>query len=167
MENKSTTNSYDLSFYKVNNIQTNAADPYGFNTNIIDTAYNRNKREDINEVKLSKAADVVSAAFKGIFMQLLSFYFIGSSLSLISICIIAIYANNCFSSMLNVNNVFKQFESPEHSLFIYKIGYVLVQSIVLSVIMYRVYGLGLIPLNAADWINLIDLSLPKFKILAN
>ena len=66
------------------------------------------------------------------------------------------YAYNNLSSILNVNNVFKPFENPEYSIIQYKLVYCVIQSVSFVFILYRIYGMGLIPLNPADWIAFID-----------
>jgi hypothetical protein len=60
--------------------------------------------------------------------------------------------------------VFKPFENPEYSIWHYKILYVLIQSVVLSFILYKVYGMGLLPLFPADWMALIDHKIPESKL---
>jgi hypothetical protein len=165
ISNKSSTTNWDLSFYKINS-NTNIPDPYGFNTNIIESLDQRTKRKDINQVKLQKAQELAYGQFKNVFMTLLSFYFIGSSLSLITIFIVGLYGYNSMTSILNVGNVFKPFESPENSIIQYKLVYVLIQSVTFFFVLYRIYGLGLIPLNPADWISLIDTKLPNNHILS-
>lgn len=157
------TTNWDLSFYKITS--GNLPDPYGFNINIIESNEAKMKRKNINQVKLTKAQELAYGQVKNVFMTLLSFYFIGSSLSLITMFIVGMYGYNSLSSILNVGNVFKPFESPEYSILQYKLIYVLIQSITFFFIMYRIYGMGLIPLNPADWISILDNRIPKNKMI--
>ena len=166
MENlnkKATTTNWDFSFYKVT--QTPLPDPYGFNTNIVESAEARSKRKDISLVKANKAQELAYGQFKSIFMTLLSLYFIGSNLSLFTIFIVGLYAYNNLTSILSVNNVFSAFENHEHSIIQYKLIYVVIQSISFFFIMYRIYGMGLIPLNPADWIAFIDTKIPVNELV--
>jgi hypothetical protein len=160
---KATTN-WDLSFYKVQT--NNLPDPYGFNTNIIESAESRSKRRDITHVKMGKAQELAYGQFKNVFMTLISFYFIGSSLSLITIFIVGLYGYNSLTSIFNVGNVFKPYESPEYSTLYYKLVYVLIQSVTFFFVLYRIYGLGLIPLNPADWVSLIDNKIPSNNMIS-
>jgi hypothetical protein len=107
-------------------------------------------------------------------MTMLSFYFIGGSLSLFTIFIVGLYAYNSFSSILNVNNgknyfnqllAFKMFENHEYSIIQYKLIYIAFQSLVVAFVLYRIYGMGLIPLNPADWISLIETKIPPTEVI--
>jgi hypothetical protein len=55
-------------------------------------------------MKANKAQELAYSQFKTIFMSLLSFYFIGSALSMVSIFIVGMYLYNTLSTILNVNN---------------------------------------------------------------
>jgi hypothetical protein len=154
-QKNTTTTNWDFSFYKIT--AQNLPDPYGgFNTNIVESAEARSKRKDISLVKAGKAQELAYGQSKNIFMTLLSLYFIGGNLGLFQIFIVGMYAYNNLSSILSVNNVFKPFENPEYSIIQYKLIYCVIQSISFVFILYRIYGMGLIPLNPADWIAFID-----------
>lgn len=94
-------------------------------------------------------------------MTMLSFYFIGANLSLFTIFIVGLYAYNSFNSILNVNSAFKMFENHEYTILHYKLVYMAIQSVVVLFVLYRIYGMGLIPLNPADWISLIESKIPE------
>ncbi len=64
-----------------------------------------------------------------------------------------------------VNIVFKPFENHEYSIWHYKLVYIAIQSIVVVFILYKIHGMGLLPLNPADWVSLIDNSIPRNQIL--
>jgi hypothetical protein len=163
--NASTSN-WDFSFYKI--ASTPLPDPYGgFNTNIVESAEARSKRKDISLVKANKAQELAYGQFKNIFMTLLSLYFIGGNIGLFQIFIIGLYAYNNLTSILGVNNVFKPFENHEYSIIQYKLIYVFIQSISFVFIMYRIYGMGLIPLNPADWIAFIDTKVPQSVLVSH
>jgi len=98
-------------------------------------------------MKANKAQELAYSQFKTIFMSLLSFYFIGSALSMVSIFIVGMYLYNTLSTILNVNNgtyminaVFKVYENHEYSIIQYKLIYVAINSIVLFFVLYRIYG---------------------------
>ena len=48
------------------------------------------------------------------------------------------------------------FENPEYSIIQYKAVFILIQSVVIAAILYRVYGMGLLPLNPGDWVSMIE-----------
>jgi hypothetical protein len=157
MNNKNNLTNWDLSLNKVSQA---LPDPYGFNTNIIESADANSKRRNISLVKTNKAQELAYGQFKTIFTTLLSLYFVGGSLSLFTIFIVGLYAYNNLSSILSVNSVFKPFENHEYSIVHYKLIYVAIQSVSFLFILYRIYGMGLIPLNPADWIAFIDTKIP-------
>jgi hypothetical protein len=64
-----------------------------------------------------------------------------------------------------INIVFKPFENHEYSIWQYKLVYMAIQSVVVIFILYKIHGMGLIPLNPADWISLIDNTIPPNNIL--
>lgn len=104
---KSTNNStpglkWDFSFQKIS--QNQVSDPPGFGVNIIEGLDNRSKKLEVAKTKTNKAKDLAWSQGKSIFMTLISLYFIGSNLSLITIFIIGLYAYNGLMSLLNVNN---------------------------------------------------------------
>jgi hypothetical protein len=57
------------------------------------------------------------------------------------------------------------FENHEYTIIHYKLIYVAIQSVVVTFVLYRIYGMGLIPLNPADWISLIENKIPPKEIL--
>jgi len=101
---KSTTSclKWDFSFQKIS--QNQVSEPLGFGVNIIEGLDNRSKKLEVAKTKTNKAKDLAWSQGKSIFMTLVSLYFIGSNLSLITIFIIGLYAYNGLMSLLNVNN---------------------------------------------------------------
>jgi hypothetical protein len=63
------------------------------------------------------------------------------------------------------NLVFKPFENHEYSIWQYKLIYMGMQLVVVVFILYKINGMGLLPLNPADWMSLIDNTIPSNKIL--
>jgi hypothetical protein len=161
--NKKSITSWDLSFFKMGSVSL--PDPYGFNTNIMETIETRNRRKDVTLVKAGKARELAYGQFKSIFMTLFSLYFIGGNLSLFTIFIVGLYAYNNLSSILSVNTVFKPFENHEYSILQYKFIYVFIQSISFCFLLYRISGMGLIPLNPADWIAFIPNKIPEYQLV--
>jgi hypothetical protein len=159
--NKNTN--WEFNFSRIG--EPDLADPYSWIRNIHEGSEARNRRKDISEVKLNKAKELAMGQIKNIFMTMISFYFIGSNLSLFTIFIFGMYGYNSLSSLLSVNNVFKPFENPQYSIIQYKLIYVCFQSISFGFILYRFYGMGLIPLNPADWIAFIENRIPANEIM--
>lgn len=154
---------FNLSVMKISN---NVKEPLGFNflsSNESDNA--KAKRKEQNQMKMNKAWDLVIGQGKGIFMTFISTFFIGSNISLFTIFIYGFYAFNTFTAIFNVNKAYKMLESPEYSLFNYKLGYVILSIISFLFVMYRIYKMGLVPLNPADWVSLVDKNYPGKEII--
>ena len=67
MNNKNNLTNWDLSLNKVSQA---LPDPYGFNTNIIESADANSKRRNISLVKTNKAQELAYGQFKTIFTTL-------------------------------------------------------------------------------------------------
>ena len=139
---------------------TDAKEPLGFNISASENQDSKIRRQEVNEMKMSRAKDLVFSQGKGIFMTFISSFFIGKNLSLFTIFIYGYQAFSAFTSIINVNNAFKRFESPEYSLITYKFAYIVLSFISFLLIMYKIYGMGLVPLNPSDWVSLIDNTVP-------
>ena len=149
-----------------NNLEaTSLPEPLGFNSGSLDVYASKAKRKEVLEMKQNRAKELTFSQAKGILMTFISSFFIGRSLSLFTIMIYGYQLYNSFSSIINVNKAFKMFESPELNLIGFKILYVILTSVSFGLLIYKIYGMGLIPLNAADWVGLIDIKLPEKKII--
>jgi len=58
---------------------------------------------------------------------------------------------------MSVSDVFLTYEGNGINLLQYKLIYLAVNGLLLSIGMYKVYTLGLLPLSAADWIDIVPL----------
>lgn len=116
-------------------------------------------------MKKSKAWDLIKGQGSSIFTTFISSFFMGRNVSLFIIFIYGYYCYNSVSAIFNVNKSFKAFESPDQSLIMYKILYTIASICSFSLIVYRIYGMGLIPLNASDWVNIAETTLPTSKML--
>ena len=159
MSRKTKNTEWNFSFLKMP--ITEAKEPLGFNISASENQDSKIRRQEVNEMKMSRAKDLVFSQGKGIFMTFISSFFIGKNLSLFTIFIYGYQAFSAFTSIINVNNAFKRFESPEYSLITYKFAYIVLSFISFLLIMYKIYGMGLVPLNPSDWVSLIDNSVSK------
>ncbi|MCQ2818627.1 MAG: ER membrane protein complex subunit 4 [archaeon] len=141
-------------------------EPLGYSAGSQDMISSKAKRREVIEMKQNRARDITMAQAKGIFMTFISSFFIGRNLSLFTIFIYGYQLYNSLSNIINVNKAFKMFESPEINLLGYKILYVILTSVSFGILLYKVYGMGLIPLNAADWVGMVDIIYPKKNIIS-
>ena len=78
-------------------------DPIGFNITHLDSSDPKKKLNDVCQVKLNKAKELANGQLKQIFMTLISFYFVGSSMSIFTIFFVGMYGYNSLNAILNVN----------------------------------------------------------------
>lgn len=79
-------------------------DPLGFSISYVDSSDPKNKVKDIAQIKTNKAKDIAYSQLKQIFMTFISFYFIGSGMSIITIIVVGMYGYNSLNAIFNVNN---------------------------------------------------------------
>ena len=152
--------------YSFTNLESNPLpEPLGFASSTQEMVDSKQKRKDVVIMKQNRAKDLTFSQAKGILMTFISSFFIGNSLSLFTIMIYGYQLYSSLSNILNVNKAYQMFESPEFSLVGYKILYVILTSCSFGVLLYKVFRMGLIPLNAADWVGLIDIQLPQKKLV--
>lgn len=82
---------------------TQLPDPIGYNTTYTDTSNPKKKLKEVAEVKKNKAAELASSQLKQIFMTLISFYFVGSKVSIFTIFFVGMYTYKSLSAVINVN----------------------------------------------------------------
>ena len=163
-QNKKKITSWEFNFANSQSVKE-MPDPFSYLRTYNETGEARSKRKDITEVKVNKARELAYGQFKSIGMTIFSLFFVGGNLSLFTIFIFGLSAFNAFNNILNVNNAFKPFENHQYSILQFKFIYAVFQSISLFFVLYKFYGMGLIPLNPADWIAFIDNKIPINEIL--
>ena len=95
-------------------------------------------------------------------MTLLSFYFVGSTLSIFSLFFVGMYGFNSLNAIFNVGNgnflniVFKPFDNPVYTTIHYKLLYCAINFVVFGAVIWRVNSMGLLPINPADWISMLQ-----------
>jgi len=94
-----------------------------------------------------------------------SSFFIGTNVSMFTIAIYSYNIYNALNTLFNVNKAFKMYESPEYSLFSYKVMYVILSFISIILIGYKINKMGFLPLNAADWASFAQQPIPDKEIL--
>ena len=138
---------YDITQVKTIEIK----EPLGYASSEINVEDSKSRRQEINSMKENKAWGLVTGQGKSIFTTFISSFFIGTNVSMFTIAIYSYNIYNAMNTLFNVNKTFKLYESPEYSLFTYKIMYVLLSIIQIALIGYKINKMGFLPMNAADW----------------
>ena len=138
---------FDITQVKTTEIKA----PLGFNSYEINVEDSKARRQEINRMKENKAWGLVTGQGRSIFTTFISSFFIGTNISMFTIGIYSYNIYNSINTLLNVNKTFKPYESPEYSLFTFKIFYLILGLIQLVLIGYKINKMGFLPMNAADW----------------
>ena len=117
-------------------------------------------------------------------MTFLSFYFVGSTLSIFTIFFVGMYGYNSLTAIFNVQNgknftlkflfqfflilnliVFKPYENQTYSIIQYKLSYMVLNFIIFCFILYRINNMGLLPLTPADWVSFVSETIPSRNLM--
>ena len=152
---------YDITQIKTIDIK----EPLGFNASPLNVEDSKARREEVNKMKENKAWGLVMGQGRSIFTTFISSFFIGTNVSMFTIAIYSYNIYNALNTLFNVNKAFKMYESPEYSLFSYKVMYIFLSFVSLLLICYKINKMGFLPLNAADWASFANQNIPNKEIL--
>ena len=138
---------FDINKVKV----TEVKEPLGYSASAFNVEDSKARREEVSKMKENKAWGLVTGQGRSIFTTFISSFFIGTNISMFTIGIYSYNIYNSINTLLNVNKAFKPYESPEYSLFTFKIFYLILGLIQLVLIGYKINKMGFLPMNAADW----------------
>ena len=93
---------------------------------------------------------------KQIFMTGLMLYMSGGGLHIFSIMMTAMAMRTPITSLMNTNATFKQFEGEKVDLMMPKIIFICCSLAGLAMGLYKLSTMGLLPVTAADWFQLIE-----------
>ena len=144
---------------------TEIKEPLGYNASAVHVEDSKIRRQEVNKMKENKAWGLVIGQGKSIFTTFISSFFIGTNVSMFTIAIYSYNIYNALNTLFNVNKAFKMYESPEYSLFSYKVMYVILSFISIILIGYKINKMGFLPLNAADWASFAQQPIPGKEIL--
>ena len=152
---------YDITQVKTIDIK----EPLGFNASPLNVEDSKARREEVNKMKENQAWGLVMGQGRSIFTTFISSFFIGTNVSMFTIAIYSYNIYNALNTLFNVNKAFKMYESPEYSLFSYKVMYIFLSFVSLLLICYKINKMGFLPLNAADWAAFANQNIPNREIL--
>ena len=138
---------FDITQVKTTEIKA----PLGFNSSEINVEDSKARRQEINRMKENKAWGLVKRSKADLKGPIISSFFIGTNISMFTIGIYSYNIYNSINTLLNINKTFKPYESPEYSLFTFKVLYFILGFIQLILIGYKINKMGFLPMNAADW----------------
>lgn len=129
--------------------------PYGFTRDTEAEAATSSEDKKKREILLQQAWNTATAPVSGIFMNVFFFWMMGNSVHIFTLIFMFSIMYNTLKSIGNTNEVFKKYESLKDAVFFYKLIYMAVNGVVLCIGLYKLYGMGLLPLHPADYVDLV------------
>ncbi|GAB7354254.1 hypothetical protein MBLNU459_g4787t1 [Dothideomycetes sp. NU459] len=128
--------------------------------------------DEMDTLKLKKAWEVAIAPAKQLPMNAIGMYMTGNSLQIFSIMMVFMLFKTPIQAVLNINNVFSRFESEgtRQRLLMVKLVYVATNLLALSLGIWKVNGMGLLPTTRSDWLawetarDPIERAYPRFPL---
>ncbi|CAG9326409.1 unnamed protein product [Blepharisma stoltei] len=137
------------------------AEPYGYRTQIHEADdSSRRRQKDIKALKQQKAAEMANKPFMGMFSTFLMLYMSGSALNIIPIIITCMAMFTPIKTLFSFKEAFAPYEEEGVSLFFPKLKYLTLNMITMLAGIYKFSIMGLIPVNAEDWISMIPIRDP-------
>lgn len=126
--------------------------PPGYNEKVI-SAITRGGPSERDLIKLKENHSMVIAKqpFQNLFMQGFMMYMSGSSVQIMSMMVVSNNLTNALKSISNTGKVFKPVEHPLVSLTLPKIVFIGTQLLSITLVMYKLSVMGLLPTTAGDW----------------
>ena len=111
---------------------------------------------EIAELTKSRAFQAALSPGKSVVMYMFVFWMMGSNLNIFTIFFFFNAFMTPIKSILNLESTFKALENEYFSDFLfYKLIYIVINLGVLGFVLYKLYGIGLVPLNPSDYLDIL------------
>ena len=146
-----------MEFIDINNNKSELSDPPGKQKKTED--YDQGNNSELKKIMQNRAWSAAISPISSVFMYIIMFWMMGNSLNIYTLVMIGSTGINQIKSIMSVNSKFKVFEEHIPSqIGFYKLVYLLVSLAILLFIAYKLFGLGLLPLSPADYVELLPLN---------
>lgn len=110
--------------------------------------------EEMDVLKLKKAWEVALAPVKSLPMTAIMMYMTGNSLQIFSIMMVFMAFKNPIAGLIGTNQAFERFETDTNKakMLQVKLAYVAMQFVALTVGIWKVNAMGLLPTTRSDWL---------------
>lgn len=112
------------------------------------------------EILLQQSWNTATSGMSSIGMNAFMFWMMGSGLHIFTLIFMFTMLYNSIKTISNVNMVFKKFESLKEAIWLHKLIYMGINSVPLLIGLYKLYGMGLLPLHPSDYVALV----PKHRV---
>ena len=123
---------------------------------------------EIAEMTKSRAFKAALSPGTSIFMYLFVFWMMGSNLNIFTIFFFFNAFMTPIRSIMNMENTFNALKNEHFNDFLfYKMMYVLINIGVLMFVLYKLYGIGMVPLNPSDYLEILpnDFQMPRIPVI--
>eukprot|EP00730_Choanoeca_flexa_P012597 TRINITY_DN4433_c0_g1_i1.p1 TRINITY_DN4433_c0_g1~~TRINITY_DN4433_c0_g1_i1.p1 ORF type:complete len:172 (+),score=6.53 TRINITY_DN4433_c0_g1_i1:77-592(+) len=118
--------------------------------------------QERQQLKHKAAWQVVTKQLMNLPMSLFMMWMMGNNLSIWTFGFLGYLMYNPIRALFNVNNEFKRFQDgPSDNYLLHKASYMLVTLVYLALGAWKCSGMGLIPSSQADWLEFVQIGLPK------
>jgi Protein of unknown function (DUF1077) len=129
--------------------------PFGYAKETEEVAYNASEDKKKREILLQQAWNTATSPMSSIFMNVFMFWMMGSSVHIFTLVFMFSILYNSVKTMSTADEVFKKYETIKDAVTFYKLIYIALNGVVLAFGLYKLYGMGLLPLHAADYVALV------------
>ncbi|CCG24934.1 Emc4 protein [Candida orthopsilosis Co 90-125] len=144
--------------------------PPGFDSKPLEHTKQATKRDhkaDLNELKSKKIYESAIGPAKSIPMNAFMSYMTGNSLQIIPVTMTMMLLWNPIKAIFNdLNPTFSKLKTEDNSslIFFAKLGFIFFQLMNMSIGIYKLYTMGLIPHSEADWLAWLE-AVPSLDVL--
>ena len=132
--------------------------PSGFERSAGSSAEGGQSQSDKREMLQSRAWAIAISPTSNVFMLFLMFYFVGSGVSIYTFIMIVQFIKGPISALMSVGTRFKDFEKEVPQIGFYKLVYFLLNLGIFGFILYKIMGMGLLPIAPADYVDILPLN---------
>jgi hypothetical protein len=136
--------------------------PFGYAKETEEATLTSKEDKQKREILINQAWSTATSPVSQIFMNIFMFWMMGSSVHIFTLVFMFSILYNSVKTISNTNEVFQKYEGIKDAIGFYKLIYMGLNSVVLIFGLYRLYGMGLLPLHASDYVALV----PHMKVLS-
>lgn len=136
--------------------------PFGYAKETEEVTQTTKEDKQKREILLQQAWNTATSPMSSIFMNVFMFWMMGSSVHIFTLVFMFSILYNSVKTISSTSEVFKKFETIKDAIGFYKLIYMALNSVVLLFGLYRLYGMGLLPLHASDYVSLV----PHMKVIS-
>ena len=134
--------------------------PFGYAKETdVDVANNSDSKKK-REILLQQSWNTATSGVSSIGMNAFMFWMMGSGVHIFTLIFMFTMLYNSIKTISNVSLVFKKFESLKEAIWLHKLIYAAINSVPLLIGLYKLYGMGLLPLHPSDYVALV----PKHRV---